>query len=324
MRSVEIISTYFEIADYWEYLFGQTDYKDIFKERLTRNEKKKLFAKYVLNINIETSAFCNRKCEYCPLKTIERKQDFITDNHWELIMSELEEIGYKGRITLCLYNEPLLDLSLNDKIREIRKRLPETKICLYSNGDYLTEEKLEELSFSGLNWMLITRHVEGEFFDIERCKIKNGQYIKKLGLDNYITGYRELNRNNVSYLLMYKSLELYIVTNNWSVTGCDRGGEIESLKAPMVREQPCAKAIRDFNIAYNGVVKSCCNIYFGKNADFGNIETNGILDSYFDNLRMFRREMFRYGKKAGGCKYCNEPDNSNPNTMLEREAILQR
>lgn len=289
---------------------------------LSRRQMSELFVKYVRDINIETSAFCNQKCSYCPMSLIERKQAYMSDADWRKISCELKEIGYSGRITLCLYNEPLLDRSLPQKIHEIRKILPEALVALYSNGDYLNKELLDTLTDNGLDWLLVTRHISEEKpFSQDAHKKNLLAYIQKLGLEESITEYKELNENNVSYVLAYRQVELYIVTNNWSVTGCDRGGTIEALKTEEVRTLPCAKAVRDFNISYDGIIKPCCDSYFSDHSDYGTIEKDGILNGYFNNLRDFRLSLVKFGEKKGGCRYCSIPDNARAETKIIRERI---
>lgn len=315
------MSTFLEIKDYWDWFFEQYDYKNIFVKDLSRKRMSELFAKYVKNINIETSAFCNRKCDYCPLSQMERKQSFMSDDHWNKIVKELKEVKYCGRITLCLYNEPLLDKSIPQKIHGIRENLPGTLIALYSNGDYLNNELLDMLIDNGLNWLLVTRHVSQKPFSQSVYKKEVLSYIQTLGLEGSISEYKELNDNNVSYVLNYRQCELYIVTNNWNVIGSSRGGVIEELNTIEVRNTPCAKAIRDFNISYDGIIKPCCETYFNEDSDFGTIEQDGILNSYFNNLRDFRLALVKFGDKKGGCKYCGIPDNARIDTKLVREEI---
>ena len=319
-------STYFKLSEYWDWLFLQDDYRLLFSDKLWGDEQKRLFNKYVRNINIETSAFCNKKCIYCPLSKIDRKQDYMSDEIWKKIIDELVSIGYSGRITLALFNEPLLDISIEKKIREINDRLPNVLIALYSNGDFLTRDRLDKLVRSGMDWLLITRHLEhGTEYNQQNEKTNTYRYIEELGLEEYIREYNEQNENNTSYHLEYsienKNLELYVVTNNWIVTGNSRGNEIECLKSQNVRELPCAKAIRDFNISYKGQIKPCCNIYFGKNTNMGSIEEDGILHSYFIKLKNFRKEMFKFGKKTGGCMYCSDFDNAKIETKCIRDMI---
>ena len=218
------MSSYFKISDYWDYFLGNEDYIDLFRTDLTRRRMCELFNKFVLNVNIETSSFCNRKCGYCPLSYIDRKQNLMDDSIWNKCIEELREIDYKGRITFALYNEPLLDPTIFEKLAYVKSQLPETYTTMYSNGDYLTLDKLEKISSSQLDWMLITRHVSANEFDQEKCKAELLEYINKIGLNDYIIDYHEMNSNNCSYLLKYNNLDLYIVTNNWNVVGVNRGG----------------------------------------------------------------------------------------------------
>lgn len=315
------MSTYFALADYWDWLFEQADYKLIFAKELSDKQKKELFAKYVRNINIETSAFCNRKCSYCPLSVIDRKQELMSEKNWQWIIRQLEDIKYSGRITFALFNEPLLDKSICNKVLEVSKKLPDVLTAMYSNGDYFSKERCDSLEKSGLRWLLITRHFTGDSFNQKQCKKEVFDYIEEIGMSEYIVEYNERNKNNVSYVLKYGKLDLYIVVNNWAEDGCDRGGFIEELKSDDVRVNPCAKAIRDFNISFDGNIKPCCNIYFGENTNYGSVLEDGILDCYFKNLREFRIDKFKFGEKLDACRYCKDFDNASRETMKLRNEI---
>ena len=59
------------------------------------------------------------------------------------IIDELSEIGFSGEIHPHLYNEPLLDERLGRFVKYIKKKLPESEVIVFSNGIYLTIEKME-------------------------------------------------------------------------------------------------------------------------------------------------------------------------------------
>lgn len=99
--------------------FNSSSYKKVFDSEITLEEK--LFVEYVKEVVIETSSFCNRKCDYCPLCFMDRKQNFMSDDLWEKIISELSGMKYKSQIVLNFYNEPLLDKSLPEKIKKSKK-----------------------------------------------------------------------------------------------------------------------------------------------------------------------------------------------------------
>ena len=123
-------------------------------------DKKALFKAAVEIINIETSYQCNRKCDYCPVANSTRKtvQSSMSVDLIEKISSQLAEIRYENRISLNLYNEPLLDEELEEKIGVIRSHLPWATLTLNSNGDKLQKARLKKLSNSGLNYICVTLH----------------------------------------------------------------------------------------------------------------------------------------------------------------------
>lgn len=218
------MSFYIKRSEYWDYFWKQTDYKELFEARNEIGTREiTLFNKYVNVINIETSAFCNRKCNYCPMSLIERKQDYMDDKLWEKILGELCAIQYKGHIELNLFNEPLLDVHLIDKMKEIKKKLPDVLIKFDSNGDYLKRNVLDDLIDVGLGAMIITRHAkEGRFG--EGLKEEMEDYISKLGLQTYIEKTKYTEQRNITYILKYRDVEIIICANNWEIYGNDRGG----------------------------------------------------------------------------------------------------
>jgi len=52
---------------------------------------------------------------------------------YENIIDDLARIGYKGKLALQHYGEPLLDSNLEGRISFADKRLPEAQIVIYSN-----------------------------------------------------------------------------------------------------------------------------------------------------------------------------------------------
>ena len=77
-------------------------------------DKKVLFKRHVEVVNLELSYECNRKCDYYPVSFSDRQntQSYMDKDLIEKICIELSEIRYDNRISLNLYNEPLLDENL--------------------------------------------------------------------------------------------------------------------------------------------------------------------------------------------------------------------
>ncbi len=96
---------------------------------------------------IETTSFCNRRCNYCPNSIYDRgtKKDLMSVELWTKIMKELKEMNWHGIIQPVGYGEPLSDIRLPELLAITKKYLPKCKVVIYTNGDYLTEEYYSKL-----------------------------------------------------------------------------------------------------------------------------------------------------------------------------------
>ena len=129
--------------------------------KLTLEESKNLFKKYVETVNLETSAYCNRVCPYCPVSIYARKDKTvkISESLLSSVITALKEIDYAKRISLNLYNEPLYSNSIFEVLSKLNRELPNSVLHLSSNGDYVKNENtLLKLEESGLKEILITLH----------------------------------------------------------------------------------------------------------------------------------------------------------------------
>lgn len=305
-------------SEYWDWCLEQNDVEQMF---LGGTET--TFCKYVDVVNIETSAYCNRTCSYCPMSTIQREQEYIDDRLFSRIISQLKKMGYKNRVALNLYNEPLADAFLIDRIKEIKLHLPDCYIQLNSNGDLLSESKINELRASGLNQILVTLHQnpQSEYDDADRL-IALKKFCKKIGHADYFDLKRIKPNENITIDVMEKDWRMLICCNNWENYGNDRGGTVKKLSKEG-RCKPCVNPFREVCISYDGYFKPCCNIYFGKETNFGDLRKTDIIDCYFDSkMNEFRRHLFNFGEKTKWCYTCNTEDNAKINTVEKRKAII--
>lgn len=311
---------------YWAYVLDSSDCKDIL---LLRKEmaasKRELFSRFVDIVNLELSTYCNRKCSYCPMSIVPRKQEFMSMSLLSRILSQLNEIHYTGEIMLNFFNEPLLDRSLTNKIRLIREQLPYAWIAFNSNGDFLTPQLLEELFDSGLNQLRVTLHIEQEqkYEDQDRRNAMK-LFLEKLGLEEFFSQRTEIEGKNITIDIPFSdSRHLIVLCDNWQVYGNDRGGSLEHMKGAQ-RVSPCLYPFREIFIAYDGTIKPCCNIYFGAKDIYGNANEQSLWDIYFGStLSAFRRSLFAFSPKENGCKTCNSELDVREDTRTQREEILR-
>jgi len=300
-------------------------------ETLSSDARRALFQSYVEVITLETSYKCNRKCDYCPVKASTRitEQSLMSEEIFEKIISELREIRYEKRITLNLYNEPLLEEGLEERIRSLKVGLPFSHVSLSSNGDRLTRLRLKSLRDAGLDQICITFHpLPGEILTESMLKKRFSKLAGKLSLpptpepDFTKKGAKEAM---VSYSL--PGVDVIVQWQNWNIIGTTRGGFLSDHREMRYeRNAPCAKPFREFTIYYDGSVQPCCEIFRDNKIsglEIGNIAEESIYDLYSSSrLSLFRRSVFSHGPKTGVCKTCSAPDYSDRSDNELRKSLL--
>ena len=304
---------------YWDFFLRQDDAQMLFSCYVDKKLQKELFNKYVMVINLETSSYCNRKCDYCPvgLTTAPKQQVYLKKQLFIKLMNELSEINYKGDFTLALYNEPLADEELAEKISYIREKCPVSRISTNTNGDYLTRAILDELEKAGLDQMFVTCHtLPGEEYIFENKIEEMKRLCERIDVPFNVS--EKKFQDNITCEVKYKKLNLYIVSNNWGKIGVYRGGNVEKLSVSDQRK-PCVRPFREMTIDHDGYVRMCTNIFTSKN-NFGNIENSDILDIYFSkDMTEERSNVFCYGEKDYPHKTCRHPDLYNTYTEKDKE-----
>ncbi|MEL6207666.1 MAG: radical SAM protein, partial [Pseudomonadota bacterium] len=107
------------------------------------------------HVQIQTASWCNRECAFCPSGTFDIPKTFMTDDVLDRIARELQRLGFRGRFSPYLMNEPLLDKHLPERIARIRKVLDKATFFISTNGDALSLEVGERLFAAGLDRMLV-------------------------------------------------------------------------------------------------------------------------------------------------------------------------
>ena len=132
------------------------------KKTLARLEIINPFSSLFKEIEIETLSYCNRKCAYCPNADWERLGDnnnfFMSDNVFKVLIEQLADLGFTGRIAPHLYGEPMSDPRLTRWVKHMRNRLPKCQIKIVTNGDYLDLNSYEKLLGAGVDVIFISKH----------------------------------------------------------------------------------------------------------------------------------------------------------------------
>ncbi|MBH10745.1 MAG: hypothetical protein CMG74_10430 [Candidatus Marinimicrobia bacterium] len=247
--------------------------KDTIKKSLARMEIMNPFRTIFKEVEFETLAYCNRKCEYCPNVDWERFGDdesfFMKDEVFRTLIDQLKDLGFKGQISPHMYGEPLSDPRLTQWTQHMRKNLPEARIKIVTNGDFLSKAKYDELINAGVDVFYISVH---------------SKKLKKICLDMLEQLTDEEKTKHIIVNDFY---------NDWKEDQkmfANRGGDIdlktEEKKIPPVNCEYAAYPV----INVFGDLVLCCQDYHN-NYVFGNIMERHLGDLWYDqnNLNLRKR-----------------------------------
>ena len=235
---------------------------------------------FMYYIEIEISSLCNRSCRYCPNSKIHRKRELMPISTFEKIMKELQRINFSGGIAFHQYNEPLLELDhLIECIKCAVRYLPNARLVLYTNGDYLDRDVYKKLKKLGIAKFCITCHLDhDETWNKESAYEKIGRVRKRIG---YHTGKYSVSDDSVVYgpknirdcIFRMKEfsianikkypVEVQIESHNFNKDGSTRMNTIDLLEHTLIEEKNntyyCGTLLHGMHVSYKGNVYMCCD-----------------------------------------------------------------
>lgn len=282
-----------------------------FNQQGASSQKKNDFFKKQLSvIEIETHAFCNRTCSFCPNAQNNRlnKSEIMEEALFKKIIDELSALEYQGTVQLHRYNEPLaLDL-IFDRINYARKKLPSARIGFHSNGDYLTKEKLDLLEGAGLDFITVTLYInfglDKKILD-ELAKKQCEDFIGKRNLEaRQVSG----EGNLIRYLIPMKRMCVYLLVPDVASQWVDRGGAIKSFSKG-IRVSPCDSPFRKLLIDWTGDALPCCNLRGDIKAHqpyiLGNLKDFTLQEIFYRPVtNELRMHLAGFNEKQGACRAC--------------------
>lgn len=125
------------------YSRNTSQYVDYF---LSRNETP-LFH----NVMIETINRCNGTCSFCPANRKDESRPFrkMSEEMFHGIIGQLKDMGWGGKLFLCINNEPFMDKRILEFSRYAKSELLTVQVALISNGTLLTSELMDEMLVGG-------------------------------------------------------------------------------------------------------------------------------------------------------------------------------
>lgn len=111
-------------------------------------------------VELEVNSKCNRKCSYCPASKVSPKDvpEYMSAEIFNKLIEELEKIKFSGKISYHHYSEPLLRKDLEDLVSQVCRKLPDAYQLLFTNGDFLSDQRYLSLRRAGIDQFIVTRH----------------------------------------------------------------------------------------------------------------------------------------------------------------------
>jgi MoaA/NifB/PqqE/SkfB family radical SAM enzyme len=303
-----------------------------FSEIRDQEAAKELFKSHVEIVHIEISSYCNRRCSYCPVSTVDRLSsiNYMDNEIFLKILNELSLIEYDGFVSLALFNEPTHDREyLLWRMRLIQKYLKKAKVYFHSNGDYLDGEFLKTLADYGLKSLYITLHLPKDaVFDQDKVTKRFDEFQKRIGVPLQP---RQVTPNvSTKVRFTIHGIECKVLATNYADFGQTRAGLMENVPVRRERAAPCQRPFAEVPISYDGSIRPCCHMFADSPAHApykaGSLRDSSLYEIYASKLMAgFRRELFRFGPKKSPCNVCTEEDRpGSPAEIKERDALYAR
>ncbi len=227
-------------------------------------------------VNIETTAFCNRKCSFCFYddRFPKRELGMMQEETYKKIIDDLAAMKFRGRVSPHSYGEPLLDKRLPALMEYTRKKLPLCNIDIRTNGDFLNEDLLITLLNKGVDDFRITNCDDDEKPLLEELARKYPFHVE-------LRSYKDFAK-------------------------CDRAGAIFERGKSL--HKVCLRPSSALVVNWKGNVVLCCQDFYQDHC-FGNVMEKSVWDIWNDPQFVEYRKHLLEGDR-GISKICIHCDNS--------------
>jgi hypothetical protein len=297
----------------WHRFVDSVDIRHLtFDDALSREGKKQLFKSSVRLVEFEPHAFCNRLCPFCPNVFLDRIKDhaLMDIDTYRHAIGELAEIEFDQTVRFARYCEPLACKDICLYVSLARQALPEAKIDIITNGDYLNQGLLANLAEAGLSILNISIYPKGYEWDHDNAFDQLRKICKNAGLEAQLT---IEETHTIQWDIPHSSIKISARASDFGRVGFDRGQALERLTDETYqRSSPCPFVFANFTVDFDRSVMPCCNLrgdmaehkkYIVDRLDVG----KSIFDIYCSkDLTEWRRSLVKVDRKDAPCKSCKQ------------------
>lgn len=238
-------------------------------------------------IELNISELCNRTCSFCPRhdpKVYPNQKLFMEISTIKNLVVELEENNWYGDVHITGFGEPHTHPDLKKIVMEL-KRYKKLYVEVTTNGDLIVDKQngyAEKLFEIGLDMLTVD------------CYDGKEQYEKRMKIMKSYKGKNRL-RSHEDTGNVQELMKRYGFNN--------RSGIMESLvKVP---KNACYLPFYKTLIDWNGNIVLCCNDWYRKAGDLGNINNTSLKNAWnSEKLNKIRKDL-SLGKRKKACEKCD-------------------
>lgn len=237
-------------------------------------------------VHIETRLRCNGRCVFCAaaVQSETRPDESMPAELFAKIAGDLRDMDYDQRISPYCNNEPLLDPRIYDFIRVAREICQKATLELKTNGMTLSEEKLRQLSETGLDILYVNDYHTSERIT-EKLRALCAKH-PRLGATRVVYANRSYQETSGKV---------------------NRAGTNPSM-AGLTRPMPvfCYRPFEMLTITVDGSVSTCSNDLMFRNT-VGNVARESLADIWQgEAMNRLRADLLAHRREVGpACRSCD-------------------
>ncbi len=257
-------------------------------------------------VQIETISFCNGECKFCPFNrhVDPRGKNFMSEDVFNKIVSDLKDVNYSGIISMHGNTEPLLNKKIVEYVGRVRKSLPNAFIALWTNGTALDWQAHEGLFVNGLNHMNINNYSD------ENVWLKSvADFLEEFKKSKWSTDNRVTVHAGISPITMVLGNQGGIAPNKLA------GDDFKTLEGHV-----CHTPLCEMQFNWRGDSYSCTwDGYYSE--VLGNVKNASVKEIWYsEKYREYRRAIAVVGqrKKYAACAKCDFHDSTPQELWCKR------
>jgi molybdenum cofactor biosynthesis enzyme MoaA len=268
---------------------------------------------YPRMVAVETTNHCNAKCVFCPNNALARDKGPMAQDLFEKIIEDCREFPLPA-IEPFLQGDPFSDPQILPRLEHIRRRLPKTKLRLYTNGYGMTPKKIDQMLDLGIDHLYVSVNT----LNPEKYRAVMGIPLKRT-LDNLNYLSDPIRRKRVASKITFRMTRLGDTTleeqdqfsryckdkrvGHFIVGLFNYKGDINS--ALPVPRYGCEHVNR-LDILASGRITLCCMDQDGAHG-WGDVRNQSVLELYQHPSARRYRELHASGrrKEIDPCGTCN-------------------